>query len=59
VFKFEVPSLKENITKIASSLFVLLKNYAVAGGAKGENFDLVVVCFKVNVYFKNHYSILF
>ncbi|XP_064627386.1 small subunit processome component 20 homolog [Lineus longissimus] len=46
VFKFELPSLKENITKIASSLFVLLKNYAVAGGAKGENFDLVVVCFK-------------
>ncbi|XP_013387842.1 small subunit processome component 20 homolog [Lingula anatina] len=46
MLKFPLPSLKDHITKITNQLFVLLKNYATAGGAQGENFELVVSCFK-------------
>lgn len=46
VLRYDLPSLKQNINKIVENLFVLLKNYAVAGAAKGDNFELVVTCFK-------------
>ncbi len=46
LFKFPLPSLKQKIKTITNSLFVLLSNYATAGAAKGDNAELVVMCFK-------------
>ncbi|KAL8599182.1 hypothetical protein ACOMHN_007898 [Nucella lapillus] len=43
---FRLPSLKKNISKVARELFLLLKNYASAGAAKGDNQELVFTCFK-------------
>uniref|UniRef100_A0A4W3JBA5 UTP20 small subunit processome component n=1 Tax=Callorhinchus milii TaxID=7868 RepID=A0A4W3JBA5_CALMI len=46
VLKFPLPSIKIHIEQMIKQLFVLLKDYARAGAAKGENFNLVVNCFK-------------
>ncbi|XP_041354948.1 small subunit processome component 20 homolog [Gigantopelta aegis] len=46
LLKFPLPSLKIHIEKIVNGLFVLLKNYATAGAAKGDNLELVFTCFK-------------
>ncbi|ESO91748.1 hypothetical protein LOTGIDRAFT_233343 [Lottia gigantea] len=43
---FNLPTLKLTITKIANGMFILLKNYASAGAARGKNTELVNVCFK-------------
>ncbi|XP_076467049.1 small subunit processome component 20 homolog [Babylonia areolata] len=43
---FPLPTLKKKINKVAALLFVLLKNYASAGAAKGDNQELVFTCFK-------------
>ncbi len=45
--RFPLPALHQHIEAISNHLFVLLSNYAVAGAAKGDNFELVVMCFKV------------
>jgi len=45
--RLPLPSLKKHIGSIAGHLFVLLNNYAGAGAGKGDNFELVVMCFKV------------
>ena len=50
LLRFSLPALKKHITKITAHLFVLLSNYAAAGAAKGENFELVVMCFKVSLH---------
>lgn len=47
LLKFPLPALKSGINKIAGGIFVLLKNYAAAGGGKGDNFELVSLLFKV------------
>lgn len=47
VLKFPLPSLAESSDQLTKTLFVLLKDYAKAGAARGENFNLVVNCFKV------------
>ena len=39
LLKYPLPSLKSNIQKIAQGMFVLLKNYASVGAAKGDNFE--------------------
>ena len=39
--------MKSNIQKIAQGMFVLLKNYASVGAAKGDNFELISLLFKV------------
>ncbi|XP_066264950.1 small subunit processome component 20 homolog [Branchiostoma lanceolatum] len=44
--RFPLPSLKEKVSKVAAEMFLILKKYGGAGGSKGENFDLVVTCFK-------------
>ncbi|XP_078664356.1 small subunit processome component 20 homolog isoform X2 [Branchiostoma floridae x Branchiostoma belcheri] len=44
--RFPLPSLKQKVAKVAGEMFLILKKYGGAGGAKGENFDLVVTCFK-------------
>ena len=48
LIKFPLPALKKNMTAITNHLFVLLRNYAAAGAAKGDNFELVLMCFKVS-----------
>ena len=45
--RLPLPSLKKQIGSIAGHVFVLLNNYAGAGAGKGDNFELVVMCFKV------------
>ncbi|KAK7107774.1 small subunit processome component 20 homolog [Littorina saxatilis] len=43
---FPLASLKEKIKVVAKQLFILLKNYATAGAAKGDNQELVFMCFR-------------
>ena len=45
--RLPLPSLKKEISSVAGHVFVLLDNYAGAGAGKGDNFELVVMCFKV------------
>ncbi|CAH2277583.1 small subunit processome component 20 homolog [Pelobates cultripes] len=46
MLKFPLPSIETNTEQLLKELFVLLKDYAKAGAAKGQNFHLVVNCFK-------------
>ncbi|KAM8982078.1 small subunit processome component 20 homolog [Sarcophilus harrisii] len=46
VLKFPLPSITENSEKLTKQLFLLLKDYARLGAARGQNFHLVVNCFK-------------
>ncbi|XP_030621601.1 small subunit processome component 20 homolog [Chanos chanos] len=46
LLKFPLPSLDKNAEQLTRQLFVLLKDYAKAGAAGGENFNLVQNCFK-------------
>ncbi|KAG8439453.1 hypothetical protein GDO86_005604 [Hymenochirus boettgeri] len=46
ILKFPLPSLKSNTEHLIKQLFLLLKDYAKAGAARGQNFHLVVNCFK-------------
>ncbi|EFA12725.1 small subunit processome component 20 homolog [Tribolium castaneum] len=46
VMKYDLPSLKDKIATISSSIFEILHKYASAGLSKGDNFDLVVAAFK-------------
>ncbi|KAK7480717.1 hypothetical protein BaRGS_00028085, partial [Batillaria attramentaria] len=46
LLSFPLPTLKKKIKSVARELFVLLKNYASAGAAKGDNQELVFTCFK-------------
>lgn len=51
ILKFPLPAVDENAEKLTKQLFVLLKDYAKAGAATGENFHLVVNCFRVSGVF--------
>lgn len=46
MMKFPLPSIQENTDQLIKQLFILLKDYAKAGVARGQNFHLVVSCFK-------------
>ncbi|XP_028601568.2 small subunit processome component 20 homolog isoform X2 [Podarcis muralis] len=46
VLKFPLPAVDKNIEQLIERLFVLLKDFAKPGAAKGQNFHLVVNCFK-------------
>ncbi|XP_050392090.2 small subunit processome component 20 homolog [Patella vulgata] len=46
ILRFPLPSLKKFMRKIANGMFILLKNYASAGAARGQNSELVNMCFK-------------
>ncbi|XP_046556646.1 LOW QUALITY PROTEIN: small subunit processome component 20 homolog [Haliotis rubra] len=46
ILKFPLPALKKNISKISQGMFLLLSNYASAGAARGDNQELVIMCFK-------------
>ncbi|KAH0616783.1 hypothetical protein JD844_028173, partial [Phrynosoma platyrhinos] len=46
VLKFPLPAMDKNIEQLTKQLFILLKDFAKPGAAKGQNFHLVVNCFK-------------
>ncbi|MBN3281355.1 UTP20 protein, partial [Polyodon spathula] len=46
ILKFPLPAVDKNVEQLTKQLFVLLKDYAKAGAATGENFHLVVNCFR-------------
>ncbi|XP_008062889.1 small subunit processome component 20 homolog [Carlito syrichta] len=46
VLKFPLPSIEAKAEQLTKHLFLLLKDYAKLGAARGQNFHLVVNCFK-------------
>ncbi|XP_054430613.1 small subunit processome component 20 homolog [Pteronotus mesoamericanus] len=46
VLRFPLPSIETKAEQLTKHLFLLLKDYAKLGAAKGQNFHLVVNCFK-------------
>ncbi|XP_048356593.1 small subunit processome component 20 homolog isoform X1 [Sphaerodactylus townsendi] len=46
ILKFPLPAVDANMEQLIKQLFVLLKDFAKPGAAKGQNFHLVVNCFK-------------
>uniref|UniRef100_A0A8D2CR22 UTP20 small subunit processome component n=1 Tax=Sciurus vulgaris TaxID=55149 RepID=A0A8D2CR22_SCIVU len=46
VLRFPLPSIERKAGQLTKHLFLLLKNYAKLGAARGQNFHLVVNCFK-------------
>uniref|UniRef100_A0A2K5J1T7 Uncharacterized protein n=1 Tax=Colobus angolensis palliatus TaxID=336983 RepID=A0A2K5J1T7_COLAP len=46
VLKFPLPSIETKAEQLTKHLFLLLKDYAKLGAARGQNFHLVVNCFK-------------
>ncbi|XP_053108089.1 small subunit processome component 20 homolog isoform X2 [Hemicordylus capensis] len=46
IIKFPLPAVEKNIERLTQQLFLLLKDFAKPGAAKGQNFHLVVNCFK-------------
>ncbi|KAJ7422794.1 Small subunit processome component 20 like protein [Pitangus sulphuratus] len=54
ILKFPLPSISTNMESLIKQLFLLLKEFAKTGVAKGQNFHLVVSCFKcVTMLVKN------
>ncbi|KAM9293238.1 small subunit processome component 20 homolog isoform 2-T2 [Morus bassanus] len=54
ILKFPLPSVSTNLEPLIKQLFLLLKEFAKTGIAKGQNFHLVVSCFKcVTILVKN------
>ncbi|KAH3726396.1 hypothetical protein DPMN_052258, partial [Dreissena polymorpha] len=48
LLRFPLPSLRSHIAGVASAMFVLLRNYATAGAARGDNKELVMMLFKAS-----------
>uniref|UniRef100_A0A452RNW1 UTP20 small subunit processome component n=1 Tax=Ursus americanus TaxID=9643 RepID=A0A452RNW1_URSAM len=46
VLRFPLPSIETKAEPLTKHLFLLLKDYAKLGAARGQNFHLVVNCFK-------------
>uniref|UniRef100_K7GES8 UTP20 small subunit processome component n=1 Tax=Pelodiscus sinensis TaxID=13735 RepID=K7GES8_PELSI len=46
ILKFPLPSIEKTVEQLTGQLFLLLKDFAKPGAAKGQNFHLVVNCFK-------------
>ncbi|XP_016078659.1 PREDICTED: small subunit processome component 20 homolog isoform X2 [Miniopterus natalensis] len=46
VLRFPLPSIETKAEQLTKYLFLLLKDYAKLGAARGQNFHLVVNCFK-------------
>ncbi|XP_017801635.2 small subunit processome component 20 homolog isoform X3 [Papio anubis] len=46
VLRFPLPSIETKAEQLTKHLFLLLKDYAKLGAARGQNFHLVVNCFK-------------
>jgi len=48
LLRFPLPSLETQVSEIAAAMFVLLRNYATAGAARGDNKELITMLFKVS-----------
>ncbi|XP_015276790.1 PREDICTED: small subunit processome component 20 homolog [Gekko japonicus] len=46
ILKFPLPAVEANMEQLIKHLFLLLKDFAKPGAAKGQNFHLVINCFK-------------
>uniref|UniRef100_A0A670XP62 UTP20 small subunit processome component n=1 Tax=Pseudonaja textilis TaxID=8673 RepID=A0A670XP62_PSETE len=46
ILKFPLPAVDNNVEQLTTQLFLLLKDFAKQGTVKGQNFHLVVNCFK-------------
>ncbi|XP_052810287.1 small subunit processome component 20 homolog [Mya arenaria] len=46
ILRFPLPSLEQQVKDVAGGMFVLLRNYATAGAAKGDNKELITMLFK-------------
>ncbi|KAK3096539.1 hypothetical protein FSP39_001125 [Pinctada imbricata] len=46
MLRFPLPSLGHHIKRLSKGMFAILKNYASAGAAKGDNMELVSMAFK-------------
>ncbi|KAJ6656317.1 hypothetical protein lerEdw1_003820 [Lerista edwardsae] len=46
ILKFPLPAVEKNVDQLIKQLFLLLKDFAKPGAAKGQNFHLVINCFK-------------
>uniref|UniRef100_A0A2K5Y3K6 UTP20 small subunit processome component n=1 Tax=Mandrillus leucophaeus TaxID=9568 RepID=A0A2K5Y3K6_MANLE len=46
LLRFPLPSIETKAEQLTKHLFLLLKDYAKLGAARGQNFHLVVNCFK-------------
>ncbi|KAI1888135.1 hypothetical protein AGOR_G00181920 [Albula goreensis] len=54
ILRFPLPAVESSAQKLTQQLFLLLKDYAKAGAARGENFNLVLNCFKsITILVKN------
>uniref|UniRef100_G3Q5U5 UTP20 small subunit processome component n=1 Tax=Gasterosteus aculeatus aculeatus TaxID=481459 RepID=G3Q5U5_GASAC len=54
MLKLPLPAVEHNASQLAKPLFVLLKDYSMAGAGHGENFLLVQNCFKaITIMVKN------
>ncbi|KAG8180889.1 hypothetical protein JTE90_018389 [Oedothorax gibbosus] len=47
LYKYNLPSFKTATKKIVDSLFILINKYAAVGMGQGENFEMIVMSFKV------------
>lgn len=54
MLKLPLPAVEHNASQLAKPLFVLLKDYSMAGAGHGENFLLVQNCFKVPEMMNTH-----
>ena len=43
MLRFDLPSIKTQAKKLANGMFILLRNYAAAGAAKGDNNELEIM----------------
>lgn len=50
VLRFPLPSIETKAEQLTKHLFLLLKDYAKLGAARGQNFHMVVNCFKVRCF---------
>lgn len=51
LLKRDLPSVKENIKDIARIIFEIIHKYATGQNCTGDNAELVMSSFKVNVMF--------
>lgn len=59
LLKRDLPSVKENIKLISESLFEIIHKYATGQNCTGDNAELVMSAFKVNILCRKIYIYIF
>ncbi|CAL1294349.1 unnamed protein product [Larinioides sclopetarius] len=54
LYKYPLPSFKTVTRKVVNSLFLIVNKYAAVGMAQGENFEMVVMSFKLFTVLVKH-----